>query len=101
MRKVSLKQQKRLRKYKKLVEQDDIVQVCALCKKRGTKHALQRHHPWRRLGDNLYRYEYVCGEPCHREIEEGLHPEHLPRDGNEYEKRLHALKDGDNMLKKQ
>lgn len=99
MKRVSLKQQKRLRKYKKLFDQDDLVQTCALCGNKGTKFTLQRHHPWRRLGDNLYKYEYVDAEPCHREIEEGKHPEHLPRDENEYEKRMNNLKPGDNMLK--
>ena len=41
-------------------------------------------------------YIYVCAD-CHVEIENGLHPELLPRDGNEHEKRMHGLKPGDNM----
>ena len=98
MKPVSDKRKKWLAKYRAQHEKDAMIQVCALCGTKGTKHSLERHHPHRRLGNYILVYEYVCGEPCHREIEEGKHPEHLPRN-DDHEKRFHALKDGDNMLK--
>ena len=99
MKRVSERQQKRLDKYYALVEKDTTIQVCALCGTNGTKNSLERHHPRRRLGNNLFIYEYVC-RGCHREIEDGKHLDHLPRD-DEHERMFHALKDGQNMLKKQ
>jgi hypothetical protein len=98
MKRVSDKKQEWLDKYHAQIEKDAVRQVCAVCGTVGTKNSLERHHPRRRLGKNILIYEYVCGIPCHVEIENGEHPEHLPRD-NDHEKNFHALKDGDNMLK--
>lgn len=97
MKRVSDKMKVKLAKYRAQVAKDDIRQVCALCGAVGTKKSLERHHPRRRLGKNLFIYEYVC-QGCHREIEDGKHPDHLPRD-DEHERMMHSLKPHQNMLK--
>jgi len=99
MKRQSERMKERMKIYHAQIEEDAMIQKCALCGKLSSKILLERHHPYRRLGANLYKYEYVCHEPCHREIEEGKHPDHLPRDGNETEKKFHGLGPEDNMLK--
>ena len=97
MKRQSDRMKERMKVYRAQIAKDTIIQHCAVCGKMGSKTTLERHHPFRRLGKRLLEYEYVCSV-CHRDIENGKHPEHLPRD-NEHEKKFHGLGPEDNMLK--
>jgi len=97
MKRVSDRQKKRNAQYKKQTDGDSPIQKCKRCGTVGTKRTLERHHPHRRLGKNLFIYIYLCAE-CHRQVEETSDPEFLIRD-NSTEKNFHDIKPGENFLR--